>query len=146
MKTITRKPKPTFVCSRCKKTIDVSHTLEPNYCGGSGYAIKFSTSGKTKHKVCYACYAETDSKFMDKHGEITLYLVSGDSGTVFKITNWPGTLVFTSNIYTVSRNNWGAKRTDVWFRRMNANGQWEKWHGVHVGFSHQLIKCKRCKS
>jgi hypothetical protein len=142
MKTITRKPKPTFVCSRCKKTIDVSHTLEPNYCGGSGYGY----SGNSKRKVCYDCCAVIDSKHMDKHGEMTLYLSDGDNGFKFKITNWPGTLVFLSNTGHVSKNNWGACRTDVWFRRMNFNRPTELWHGVHVGSSHQLIKCKRCKS
>jgi hypothetical protein len=73
------------VCSRCKKTIDVSHTLEPNYCGGSGYGY----SGNSKRKVCYDCCAVIDSKHMDKHGEMTLYLSDGDNGFKFKITNWP---------------------------------------------------------
>jgi len=147
---ITRKRKSTFVCSHCKETIDVSHTLVDGYCGGVGYA---RPTHKSKRKVCYRCCAKVDSKWMDKYGKITLYLVHVEplyaSGRLvnYKVTNWPGTLSFTVINSSQSKNNFGATRTDVWFLRQNGTTkEWEQWHGVHVGDDSQLVRCKRAKS
>lgn len=39
--------------------------------------------------------------------------------------------------YRTSRNNWGAKRTDVWFRFDGSI-----WHGVNIG-DNDIVRCKR---
>lgn len=59
---------------------------------------------------------------------------------MYYATNWPGTLRFRiGGAVRHSRNNFGARRIDVWF-----SAQGREWHGVNLGDS-QILRCKRLK-
>ena len=124
------------VCSICKAVCTPTH-------GGctSGYGIN-----RQGRKVCFACCAKVDLKAMQETGndsKVILYL-DMTKGTL-TVGNWPGTLTFPVLRQKISRNNWGAKRTDVWFRVPTGKGYDSLWHGVQVGEWSQVVRCRRNK-
>lgn len=115
-------------CSKCSQEI-----IKPNN-SSTGYGVD-----KDNNKVCYACCAVEDKKYMVEHDKITLYLTIHDNDA--KVTNWPGSLVFDNLYYTIGRHNWGLPRYDVWF--MDHADQ--NWHGIQIGDNTQLVHCKKLK-
>lgn len=69
---------------------------------------------------------------MEQAGRAVLYLHGQDTvGTWNKGTVWAITRS------SVSRNNFGARRTDVWFTALRS-----KWHGVNIG-DNEIVRAKR---
>src|ERR1035437_6432075 len=79
--------------------------------GGTGYGI--GDSGLT---YCYDCCAMRDAVTMTQTGRATLYLAE-DGAVPWRLTNWPGTLVFVAHSHNSKwrGHNWGLTRRDVWF-------------------------------
>lgn len=127
-----------FKCADCQITAPVQTA------GGTGYATL-----RNGRKVCYACCAVRDRADMEKTGRALLYLTHeterrgpqhADEVRIYYATNWPGTLrIRIGGAARHSRNNFGAQRTDVWFRHAGAD-----WHGVNIG-DNQILRCKRTK-
>lgn len=128
---MTTQADQTFVCVDCRE-------IEPiRTKGGTGYATCHTDDTvRPSGKVCYACCGIRNREDMIRNGRITLYWDSR------KVTNWPGTLVFTECEYRSSFHNMAGKdgRTDVWF----AGPDGFTWHGVNIG-DHQILRCKRTK-
>ena len=99
-----------------------------------GYGIAYD--GLT---MCYGCCALDDIATMDATGAITLYLV-GDRANGYRVTNWPGSLVFDRVTVTTGRHNIAGKRYDAWF---NHGGH--VWHGVRYGDNTEAARFKRTK-
>lgn len=121
----------TFKCGDCGKIKPVQTN------GGTGYG--YADDSPDSPPICYECCGKRDAEAMERDGKAILYLIRGGDGKL-KITNWPGTLTVHSQFeYRKSRNNFGAPRTDVWFR---FNGR--DWHGVNLGDS-EILRCRRLK-
>jgi hypothetical protein len=56
------------------------------------------------------------------------------------VGTWEGSFKFQVCNVNTSRNNWGAKRTDMWF--VGPDGK--TWHGVNIG-DNDILRCKRIK-
>lgn len=101
----------------------------------SGYGV--DTNG---NKVCYPCCAEQDKQYMRDHGRITLYLTMDGQGK-YKVTNWPGSVIFSASCVKRSSHNIARYRYDTWFV---FEGYY--WHAVQYGDNTQIAHCKRTKS
>ena len=126
-----------FYCSQCRTWIPA-----PSGTCGTGYAV----NSKTNRKTCYQCMAEVDRQYMRKHGKIVLYLVEPSkdpsvSMKKWKVTNWPGTLVFPRVSVSSGRHNIARTRQDVWFMFEGL-----EWHGVQYGEFSQLVHCRKTKN
>jgi hypothetical protein len=118
--------------------LDCGHQPSPHESFTTGYGV--DNDGK---KYCYDCCAERDREAMRKDGRIMLYLTKEHTGPhtwTWKISNWPGSLVFHTGIVSRSRHNWGLTRRDFWFRFEN-----QCWHGFQIGENTQIAHCKRVK-
>ena len=120
------KAQETFYCSHCKSTLP-----RPTGTGGTGYAVK-----RNGHKVCYACCADVDRKFMVKHGENWMYLSDG------KLTNWPGTLTFKPFESWSTGHNWYGV-TQRYVRFNGPDGY--VWTGRQVGENSDCCRVRRTK-
>jgi hypothetical protein len=121
-----------FTCAKCKK--EITHESDST----TGYGVN-----DKNEKICWACCGEEDKAYMIEHGKWGGYLTENKTGEGrrYKISNWPGSLVFEVRGYVHSVNNWGAKRTDVWFYGPDG----KIWWGYHVGNSHECINVRRTK-
>ena len=132
--------KHVFVCADCLE--EVVH-INPNDCGGTGYAI-VKEDGREK-QICYACCAKRDLADMRQTGRATLYLVSSPMSVIPnwpRVTNWPGTLAFTVTRRKSGRHNLAGSRTDVWF----TDSDGARWHGVQLGENSQICRCRRVQA
>jgi hypothetical protein len=120
------------ICNDCGKTI-----VKPEGSCGTGYATV--AEGQKEVKVCYACCAERDKKWMDENDKITLYLTEKPDG--YEVNNWPGTLKFRVRRSRKGYHNIARSRTDVWFR----DHAGREWWGVLYGEWTQLCHCKKLK-
>lgn len=155
-------PEPTH-CAQCGASI-----VKPEGCG-TGYGcsderpirpadlpegcdaptLKAGESFGRSRAICYACCGLNDAREMQETGRAVLYLTYEDDPLrhtshgalrIYYASNWPGTLkIRIGGAVRHSRNNFGAQRTDVWFRHAGA-----EWHGVNIG-DNQLLRCKRLK-
>lgn len=132
-------------CSRCRVEIPPLHIVTI-LLGPASYGVD-----SRGHKYCYLCCAHRDIQNMKKVRRISLYLTVVDKlqtssrtavvgkGTGCEVTNWPGTLRFPVESYSISRHNIGRTRVDFWF-----NFEGYVWHGVNIGDG-QLSHCRRTK-
>lgn len=125
----------TFTCCECHKTLDTQTS------GGTGYAIRNGDLSipEELRRVCYECCAEDDRAWMRKHGATVLYLSKDTFG--WKLTNWPGTLLFKVRGVSVKpySGGFGCQRTDAWFIF-----EGYVWHAINRG-DMQIARCKRTK-
>ncbi len=112
--------------------------VNPNGCGGVGYAIV--TEDGTEKKICYDCIGKRDRADMKDRGRITLYLTKNQDG--WFVSNWPGTLKMRVREHRSGRHNIAGHRDDVWFRGPDG----KEWWGVCYGHNTQLCHCKRLKA
>lgn len=125
-------------CSVCNKEI----------ISDSKYTTGYGIDSETGAKVCYACCGLQDSNYMRDHDRITLYLTVNHDHTssyprkLFKVTNWPGSLVFYPYDWSTGGHNWVGVRYDVWFKDKYGN----QWWGVCYGKNTQLLHCKKLKA
>jgi len=130
-------------CSLCKKPLPI---LPENHTGGTGYALK-----DKEEKICYDCCAERDKQQMRDKGKIALYLTFNPHAQRLyrslspyyqggKITNWPGTLTFTTNTIYVGRHNIAEHLYRCYFTFEN-----QKWIGRQYGDNTMLLHCKKLK-
>ena len=131
-----RKIPTQFYCSKCRKWIPTPAETLKTGTGGVGYA----RDPETRRKTCYLCCAEVDRQYMRDHGKVTLYL-TGSREEGFKVSNWPGTLVFSRVYVRKGQHNIARTRWDVWF-----NFEGFEWYGVQYGENTQLVHCKRTKT
>ena len=126
----------TFTCVLCLAAKPVLKN------GGTGYAIRIFDAAK----ICYACCADEDRKFMGAEGKISLYLTYNNSNGVkrYEIANWCGTLRYPAYItaehieYAFNRYRMQA----TYFRFTDHLGK--VWYGKNKG-DMQLARCRRCK-
>lgn len=125
------------ICHACadKRILDCGHNPSPHFEFTTGYG----TTGDGK-RLCYDCIGKLDRQAMIDDGKATLYLTE-EGPHRLAVGNWPGSFRIPVNYYQTSVNNWGAKRTDVWFNGPDGH----VWYGAHYGESHQLINVKRTK-
>jgi len=116
-------------CHECKKEIVKSNGI------GTGYGLN-----DKKQRICYACCAVEDKKWMDEKGLTSLYFIENGNG--MKVTNWPASLEYPIIEHSKSRHNWGLTRTDFWFNDHKGN----RWWGYHIGEWTQLARCQRVKN
>lgn len=109
-------------------------------------ALKKGESLERSPAVCYPCCGKHDEKEMRETGRAVLYLSDvagadprGSCRDRLRVSNWPGSLSLPVLAVRASRNNFGAQRTDVWFRH-----EGREWHGVNVG-DNQILRCRRLK-
>jgi len=97
-------------CAKCGEEI-IQHGV------GTGYAVN-----SQKEIICYKCCGSIDAEELRTTGKLYGYF----TGDFF--TNWPGSLSIPVKGKSVSRNNFGARRTDFWLT-------WEghSYHGMQVG-------------
>jgi len=138
-----------FVCAKCGQTKPVETRI------GVGYAIAGETT-KTElpHRdkatwidtvgvtICYDCCAEIDRETMRRDGKHTgLYLrCRHPDGVPLEVVNWPGSLRFKVQHYTVGNHNIGHVQHNVWFE---FEGQ--KWWGRQVGTWNEICRVRRVK-
>lgn len=113
---------------------------------GTGYGQ--DADGK---RYCYACCATRDREQMVRDGKATLYLSRDETGPAvgnmgprysYKVTNWPGSLVFkVGGAIRHGKHNIARTRSDVWFTGPDG----KEWHGVQYGDNTQLCHCRRIK-
>jgi len=124
-----------FTCVDCgQEKIHVN----PNGCGGTGYAT-YRMDGVEK-KVCYACCAKRELRYMRDTGRAVLYLTEGPNGST--VTDWPGVLKFQVRHKRIGSHNLAGRRVDVWFT--DSDGR--EWHGVNYGHNSQLCHCRRLRA
>lgn len=113
--------------------------MKCDYCGkeivrdgvGTGYAVV-----ETGKKMCYACCGAYEARILRETKKLQGYLHGNE------FTNWPGTFRIPLGIYRrVSRNNFGAKRTDFW-----ATWEGRRYHGVQVGDNTECAWIKEVKA
>lgn len=121
-----------FTCADCGQ----SKSHDDGGCGGTGHGVRDNGD-----KVCYACCAIEDRKYMIEHGKNTLYLVKNDQKK-YEITNWPGTLRFPVGTIRKGHHNIAGNRYDVWF----CGPDGKTWHGVQYGDNTQICHVKRTKA
>ena len=97
-------------------------------------------------RSCYACCADKDREHMIADGKATMYLTYDEpipGLKAWKVTNWPGSLVFkVGGAIKHGRHNWAVTRRDVWFTGPDG----KPWHGVQYGDNTQIVHCRRTKS
>lgn len=123
-----------FLCSVCGQHIEVD-TLN---------SITTGYGCNDKHEpVCFACCAETDRKYMQEHGRISLYLIGtmSSKGVSHRVCNWPDSLSYPVLHHTTGRHNIAGTRYDVWFK--DEVGAY--WHGTRYGQNTDVVHCKRVK-
>ncbi len=78
---------------------------------------------------------------MKANGRCVLYLWE-HNGVPIQVGTWASTVNERIGVmrYRTSRNNWGANRTDVWFRFDGST-----WHGVNVG-DNDIVRVRRTKA
>lgn len=123
------------ICSKCNKIIEIKHD---SFTFTTGYGIDNSND----NIVCYDCCAEEDKRLMIETGKLTLYLTKQNENA-YKISNWPGSLVFTTSLFTESDggNSVFDSIIHVWFTGPDGSA----WIGRHQSKngSHQLVSCRR---
>ena len=142
----------TFRCSRCRAVKPV-----PSGTVGTGYAMH----GTARRKVCYACCADLDRRWMERHDRMLLYMHTDEAFTEAErlhqlglrtepdptstywiiLTNWCGSLRIKPHSSGVGSHNWGLRRTSVWFRDHLGS----EWHGYHIGRHTQIVHCRKLK-
>ena len=127
-----------FYCHICKRNCDVPTT----HSCTTGYAID-----KDNSLVCYQCAAEGDKQQMIRDGRMQLYLSQDKEAqkgtmTIYKVTNWPGSLEFKVPFAKEGKHNFARTRTDFWFRGPDDF----IWHGFQIGNNNQVAYCKRTKA
>lgn len=76
-----------------------------------------------------------------------LYLVNTEAGALsggsknYRITNWPGTLEFSTAYMRRGYHNIAGRRYDVWFYFAG-----KRWHGVQYGDNTQILHCRQTKT
>ena len=97
---------------------------------------------KDGRRLCYACCADLDRQVMRDEGRIVLYLSEAPDPGEWKLSNWPGSLVFWAPQLRVKKGGHfiASTRYDVWFTFEGSN-----WHGVRYGEFSQLCYCRRLK-
>jgi hypothetical protein len=123
-----------FICDLCGK----HYENKPPY---NAYSDITPGYGKTKDDkiCCYPCCAEEDKRIMRETGRRVLYLTSANGGG-YRITNWPGSLEFSTTYASKGGHNIAGVRRDVWFKF-----EGKLWHGVQYGNTSQLCYCKVTK-
>ena len=116
-------------CAFCEREIET-----PTPPGPVGYGT--DADGNI---VCYACCGVLDAQHMAQAGSIILYVT--ESGSSYRISNWPGTLTFTPTQVRHGRHNICGTRLDVWFDGPDRS----RWHGVNIG-DNQVLRCRRLAS
>jgi hypothetical protein len=114
------------------------HTPSPHSEHTTGTA--HTTDGK---EICWDCCAIRDREAMIGTGHsrnLPLYLSKDDKGQ-WKVSNWPGALVFTPRAIRFGTHNIGRTRTDVWFNGPDGF----VWHGVQIGQWNQICHARRTK-
>jgi hypothetical protein len=119
-----------FTCTMCGKSKPVLRTN-----GGIGYG-----EDDQGNKFCYDCAAERDKKEMIETGRATLYLTKDKDGG-YKISNWPGTLVFKPTSVKQGKHNIAGSRVDVRFKGPDGS----LWAGVQYGRWSDILRCRRIK-
>ena len=124
-------------------------------CGHEGDKYGTTPAG-LKH--CYACCGESDRVRMVQEGRITLYLTKIDDAEwramqvlkyqsaykQYRITNWPGTLVFSPTYLRTSQGwGWGATYPIRTVQFCGPDGY--IWNGRNAGRSNDLLHCKRTR-
>ncbi len=115
-------------CSQC------GNVIAPKPDVAIGYAIR-----NAGNLVCYDCCAREAEEFMQKHGQIALYLVL-THGAKREVMNWPGSLRFPVRHYKEGKHNMARIRRDVWF-----DFKGYQWHGVQYGEFSELCYCRKTK-
>jgi len=123
-------------------------TINPGIleCGHEPSAHEAFTIGygsdELGNRSCYDCIAVLDRNEMNRTGKATMYLSSEElipGLKSWKVTNWPGSLVFTiGGAIKYGKHNFAGTRYDVWFSASGAT-----WHGVQYGDNTQIVHCKR---
>ena len=130
------------VCFNCGKII-----VKPDNGFTTGYG-----QDSNGNKICYDCCAIVDLADMRESGKITLYLTEIHDRPekrydhAYKVTNWPGSLIFPVIDYRWGSHNIAGSRIDVWFMDKTNPSGWQKWHGVSYGDNTQLVHCRRINS
>jgi hypothetical protein len=93
---------------------------------------------KDGSRFCYACCADRDRQQMKEDGRTCLYLAKDDKG--WKVTNWPGSLVFRPSYVKKGSHNIAGTRLDAWFAF-----EGHVWHAVQYGEWTQIAHCRRTK-
>lgn len=153
-------PSPTH-CHECRAPLPVtSEGCGTGYgCGKAesiaahrdAPALKKGETLERSPAICYPCCGKRDEADMRETGRAVLYLNREAIAPAmhamqsplwcYYASNWPGTLkIRIGGAVRHSRNNFGAQRTDVWFKWDGAD-----WHGVNVGDG-QILRCKRLKA
>lgn len=120
-------------CSICSKPCIPTGNFD------SGYGID------ENDKInCYSCCANQDYKRMLNTGKTMLYygLIDQNNPHGFKLSNWPGSLVFKVAFYSRGNHNIAGNRTDFYFKIPYDPFVW--W-GVTYGDWTQITHCKRTK-
>lgn len=108
----------------------------------------FSPEGKVSEPMTTEQIQEHNRKLaaaelaaMRETGVALLYLFRDEVGN-YSVGTWDSAPFQRANVLrmTRSRNNWGVRRTDVWFRCDGAT-----WHGVNLG-DNDIVRCRRNKS
>ena len=118
---------PPFHCDTCG--LDA---YAPAGSLGTGYGV--DDKGR---KCCYQCCAKVDADYMREHGRMTLYLDASKR----KVSNWPGSLAFTTGAVRKGRHNIAGVQYDTWFMGPDNTS----WHAVQYGDNTQIAHCKRVK-
>jgi hypothetical protein len=115
---------PANTCALCGNPLPKSQSITP------GYALT-----ERGERVCYPCAAKIEETSMEQTGQAILYL------TKDYVTNWTGILRFPILRRCSSHHNLGGTRIDIWFR----DKQGHMWHGIHIGHSHELVRCRKLR-
>jgi hypothetical protein len=99
----------------------------------TGYAVD-----RDNNKICYTCCANQDLEYMRKEGKVTLYMSKKDGK--YEVTNWPGSLRFSTPHVKTSYHNMAGKRYDTWFV---LDGFY--WNAVKFGDNTDISHCKHTK-
>lgn len=122
-------------------------TLHCDHCGQvivpDGVIAGYGTTPEGQ-RLCYDCCAWSAGADMVRHGDTVLYLTGPyndrDSTKTWKVTNWPGTLIFRPTYVSKGRHNMAGTRYDVWFCGPDGH----EWHGINIG-DNEILRCKRTK-
>lgn len=125
-------------CGRCQQKIMATSRSIPGY----GYSNLYPHYGK----ICYRCCGELDKDEMVRTGQATLYLSCSSEahGLVWRVGNWPGSLVFPVEL-TLSKpyRVFGQRLRRHTVRFIGPDQQ--PWTGWAYNHNHQLINVRRIK-
>ena len=114
-------------------------------CGHTPSAHSEHTTGtahtRDEKEICWTCAALMEIGEMCKAGKATLYWSKYASPVGWRVSNWPGFLMFEHIRVTSGQHNIGRTRDDVWF--VGPDGY--IWHGVQIGEWNQILHAKRTK-